>query len=199
MRRDAAALACVCKAAAAAPPTSKWHSAVRVDHGGAGLEPASGAFNVTVAPGEDVQAAVDACPPGGCVLLLPGTHDGPLALVVGKVVHVFGRGCAVLRTAAGEVITSSADAATVDGLIVRREAGGDDNDYGVWIRGGRLRLQACDITCASLACIHIEGGADPTLVACRCFISHWRAGLSPRCPDWREGDSLCPPSFPKAV
>ena len=77
--RDAASLACAFKAAAAAL-ASKWRSAVRIGPGGFVLEPASGSFDVTVAPGEDVQAAVDACPPGGCVLLLPGTHEGPLVL-----------------------------------------------------------------------------------------------------------------------
>ena len=55
-------------------------------------EPASGAFDVTVAPGEDAQAAVGRCPPKGCVLLLPGTHDGPLAQLPVEEVHVFGRG-----------------------------------------------------------------------------------------------------------
>ena len=53
-------IACVCRAAADAASASRWHSAVRVCHSGVVLEPASGAFDVTVAPGEDVQAAVDA-------------------------------------------------------------------------------------------------------------------------------------------
>ena len=79
-RRDAAALACVCRAAAAAAPTSKWRSAVRISPNGFVLEPADGTFDVTVAPGEDMQAAVDRCPPGGCVLLLPGTHEGRIVL-----------------------------------------------------------------------------------------------------------------------
>ena len=164
MRRDAAALACVCKAAAAAPPTSKWHSAVRVEHGGAGLEPASGAFNVTVAPGEDVQAAVDACPPGGCVLLLPGTHAGPLVLTADKEVHVFGRGRATLRASSGNVVTSEAAAATLDGLIIIHEAGGSVD--GVWIQRGKLRVQACDVTSLSGDCVFI-GGGDPVLTSCK--------------------------------
>ena len=67
--------------------------------------PASGAFDVTVAPGQAVQAAVDSCPAGGSVLLLPGTHDGPLVLEADKVVHVFGRGSATLRAATGSVLT----------------------------------------------------------------------------------------------
>ena len=184
MRRDAAALACVCRAASAVAPTSKWRSAVRVGPGGAVLEPASGAFDVTVAPGEDVQAAVDRCPPGGSVLLLPGSHEGPLELgpqeeardaegeeeaveAVDKEVHVFGRGRATLWTAGGAVVISRATKATLDGLAVRCEAGGV---CGLWIPCGGLRLQACDITRHGMpplnACVSIDGG-DPVLASCR--------------------------------
>ena len=130
-------------------------------------EPASGAFDVVVPPGRPVQAAVDRCPPGGSVLLLPGTHNGPLVLPPGKEVHVFGRGRATLWTADGAVFTSSTASATLDGLLLRREAGGGDDEC-VRIRCGRLRLQACDITSASHACIGISGGADPCLSSCRC-------------------------------
>ena len=176
MCREAAVLACVCKDAADALLASKWpsDSAVRAGQSGAVLEPASGAFDVTVAPGENVQAAVAACPPGGCVLLLPGTHDGPLVLTAGKVVHVFGRGLATLRAAAGTVLTSEAAEGTLDGLIIRREAGGTRNRRDcVWINGGRLRLKACDVTSAALgvSCVFIEGGADPVLAACKCVPS----------------------------
>ena len=143
---------------------------MRVKRDGGVLEPASGTFDVTVAPGEGVQAAVDRCPPGGCVLLLPGTHEGPLTLR--QEVHVFGRGLATLQSATRSVVVASAAAkATLDGLLIRREAGGINNLYrdGVWITGGRLRLQACDITsAASGILVFIEGGADPVLAACRC-------------------------------
>jgi len=61
-------------------------------------------FDVTVAPGTNVQAAVRACPPGGSVLLLPGTHEGPLRLEADKEVHIFGRGLATLRSATGTVV-----------------------------------------------------------------------------------------------
>ena len=145
--------------------------AVRVGLDGTVREPASGTFDVTVAPGENVQAAVDVCPPGGSVLLLPGNHDGPLVLVADKVVHVFGRGKATLRAAAGTVVKSEAVASTLDGHIIRREAGVTSTRFGsgVWISGGRLRLQACDITSAIYtACVWIEGGADPLLTACSC-------------------------------
>ena len=142
-----------------------------VEPDGTVREPASGAFDVTMVPGEDAQVAVDRCPPGGCVLLLPGRHDGPLVLSAEKKVHVFGRGRATLRTAEGTVLYSSASVSTVDGLILRREAGGGSSDCCVWVGGGRLRLQACDITSASLACVAFSGGADPILASCKCVRS----------------------------
>ena len=165
--REAAALACVCKAAAAAAPTSKWRSVVRVGRGGAVFEPAAGTFDVTVAPGEDVQAAVDRCPPGGCVLLLPGTHAGPLVLEADQEVHVFGRGRATLQTSTGDVFTSEAAKGTADGLVLRREAGGSGYEYGVLIKGGALRLQACDLAFACSFSMRIEGGSDPMITSCR--------------------------------
>ena len=141
-RRDAAALACSFKAAAAAYPRSKWPRAVRIGPGGLVREPAACTFDVTVPPGANVQAAVDRCPPGGCVLLLPGKHDGPLKLAADKEVHVFGRGLATLQSLTGEVVKSAANKATVDGLIVRQVAADGLGPFnGVKIKGGALRLQ----------------------------------------------------------
>ena len=165
-------LAGVCKATAEAFREVRRRRAVRVGPDGAVREPASGAFDVTVAPGENVQAAVDACPPGGSVLLLPGTHDGPLVLTADKVVHVFGRGLATLRAATGTVTSIEAETATLDGLFIRLEAGAViqyDHDC-VWIRGGRTRMQACDVSSAveNVSCIFIDGGADPLLISCKC-------------------------------
>ena len=159
------------------------------------------AFDVTVPPGEDLQVAVDRCPPGGSVLLLPGTHEGPLVLgrrekgwgeedgegegeeggekekasdarkggppPVDKEVHIFGRGLATLRTSGSTVVSSTAARSTVDGLIIRLE---DSTPYVIIhclsIRGGRLRLQACDISSGSG--IEIDGGADPVVINCKC-------------------------------
>ena len=164
-RRDAAAFACVCKDAAAAAPASKWHAAVRIGRGGAVLEPASGTGDVTVAPDKGVQAAVRRCPRGGSVLLLPGTHNGPLVLEADREVHLFGRGLATLRTAYHMVVDSKANTATLKGLIIRCEG---DSGGGVHIRRGALRLQACDIKNASRdVAVWIQGGGDPVLAFCR--------------------------------
>ena len=185
--RDAAALACVCANAAEAYRAGRWPRAVRTKRGGAVLEPASGAFDVTVAPGEGVQAAVDRCPAGGSVLLLPGTHEGPLALAAGQEVHVFGRGQATLRTAAGDALTSVAAKATVDGVAIRQEqvVGPGENiveidGCGVRIPGGALRLQACDISSTVGTCVWIDGGAgtDPVIIGCKCVGPHFCISIS---------------------
>ena len=144
---------------------------VTVATDGTVYEPASGVFDVTVAPGQPVQAAVDACPADGCVLLLPGIHDGTLVLAADKVVHVFGRGQATLRTTFNPV-ASVAATSTLDGLIIRRDSGSPGGYAAidaVWINGGRLRMQACNVTNNAIgSCVKIDGGADPILVACKC-------------------------------
>ena len=60
------------------------------------------------------------------MLLLPGTHEGPLVLSAYQEVYVFGRGLATLRTA-GTVVTSVAARGTKDRLIVVCEVGRDHN------------------------------------------------------------------------
>ena len=173
-------LACSFKAAAAAYPRSKWPRKVRAKRDGAVLEPTVDSFDVTVAPGEGVQAAVDRCPPGGCVLLLPGVHAGPLVLgprevvngegppvqVADKEVHVFGRGQATLWAVGGYALVSESAVATCDGLIIRQSSGLSDC-FGVWIKGGRLRLQSCDVVSEKGSCIFVEGNADPVVVSCK--------------------------------
>ena len=171
--RDAAALACVCANTAAAYRESRWPRSVRIKLSGAVLEPAPGTFDVTVAPGEGVQAAVDRCPRGGCVLLLPGTHAGPLVLAAGKRVHVFGRGQATLRTTAGDVLTSRAFRATFDGVSFKRVlVAAAEYEHCVVVRRGALRLQTCDITSMAGYGIYASprGGArvDLSVVECKC-------------------------------
>ena len=79
------------------------------------------AFDVTVDPQkESLQAAVDRCPDGGTVLLLPGTHVG--GAVLAKTVHLFGRGAATLRSAFGACVTCKGANVTLDGVILRQVA-----------------------------------------------------------------------------
>ena len=172
-RRDAALLACVCRASAVAYRRSRWFNTVRVTSAGDVLEPA-GTFDATVLPGEAVQDAVDRCPPGGSLLLSPGAHAGPLLIAADKVVHVFGRGRATLRTTTGEgaTLVSLAHASTFDGLLLKRDVpGGKEKErfwsYCVFVHGGGLRLQNCAVTSKSLAAVGVDHGASPTIVDCR--------------------------------
>lgn len=91
--RDAAAFACASRGARAAHRASRAFRTVRVSRDGEVCEPASGAFDVTVAPGEPLADAMARCPPGGCVLLLPGTHGTPdIECASNNDCHVFGKG-----------------------------------------------------------------------------------------------------------
>ena len=132
-------------------------------------EPAGGRFDVTVSPGEDVQAAVRRCPRGGSVLLRPGNHVGPVVLRPGNEVHIFGRGKATLSSASGSVITSSTDVSTIDGVAIRQDAGSRGNGAAVVVQDGRLHVQRCDVTSASglFNCVTVTGGC-PKIVSCRC-------------------------------
>ena len=172
--RDAAMLACTFSAAAAALRESRWPRFVRIGPSGTVLEPANGAFDVTVAPGEGVQAAVDRCPRGGCVLLLPGTHEGPLTLRANQEVHVFGRGQATLRTAGEDVLSVDSAIATVDGLTILQEATGNIVCAVVVLSGAAPRLQNCDVSgrAAYSLGIQVVGSRteqnDPVIIGCTC-------------------------------
>ena len=172
--RDAAALACVCANTARAYREGHWPRAVRVKRSGAVLEPFSGTFDVTVAPGEDVQDAVDRCPLGGCVLLQPGRHEGHLVLAAGQEVHVFGRGQATLRSTTEIVLKCEGASATVDGVSLKRlpATGGGFLDRCIYILSGALRLQTCDIISAvdsGISAWATDGAEfDLSLVECKC-------------------------------
>lgn len=154
---DAARLACAFRDAAAAHRASRYRAprvapaSLHPDSGrvaGEVLEPASGDFNATVAPGESLAAAVRRCPRGGSVLLLPGTHEEPGDLA-GEEVHVFGRGAARIAMPFVAGAPSFVDVVFVGPL---RVAG-----------GARVRLQQCslrgNVTCA-------DAGTDPTFDRC---------------------------------
>jgi nitrous oxidase accessory protein len=89
-----------------------------------------------VAPGEDVQAAVAAEPAGGVVELLPGLHRGPVLL--DRAIALTGREGAVLEAPGqGSVVTVTAEAASVRGLVLRGSGSSlDGMDSGVLLRQG---------------------------------------------------------------
>lgn len=79
---------------------------------------AQAAAAASVAPGEDVQAAVDAAPAGGTVELLPGLHRGPVRLH--RAVALIGRDGAVLEAPSrGSVVSVIAEGAAVRNLVLR--------------------------------------------------------------------------------
>ena len=160
-RRDAAALACLCRSARAAARASKWADAVRISRDGWVLEPASGNFAAEVAPGESLQEAIDRCPSKSCILLLPGTHEGSVA--VAKEIHVFGRGVARLQGPPRVVLALTAATATLDGLIIH---GRTALHPGLDIPAGAARVQGCALR-GFHDCVHVRSGANPVLIACR--------------------------------
>ena len=114
------------------------------------LEPPDGAFDVTVSPGEPLQAAIARAKPGATVLLLPGEHAGPVEFPPGAVVHLFGRGRAVLSDSSLNSVVSDAAVGTIAGLILRStrpapapEAGEEEAEHitAFLLRGGH-RIQA---------------------------------------------------------
>jgi nitrous oxidase accessory protein len=100
----------------------------------AGLAASPSAAARSLAPGEDVQAAVEAEPPCGTVELLPGLHRGPVLL--DRPVTLAGREGAVLEAPGrGSVVTVSAEGAVVRGLTLRGSGSIlDDMDSGVLLQ-----------------------------------------------------------------
>jgi nitrous oxidase accessory protein len=72
----------------------------------------------TVAPGEDIAAAIASEAPGGAVELLPGLHRGPVSL--DRAVALVGHEGAVLEgPGSGSVVTVTAEGAAVRNLTIR--------------------------------------------------------------------------------
>lgn len=101
------------------------------------LAGASAAAARTVAPGKDVQAAVEVEPPGGTVELLPGLHHGPVRL--DRPVALTGREGAVIEAPGRDsVVTVTAEGAAVRGLVLR----GSGSDLAAMDSGVLLRRTA---------------------------------------------------------
>jgi nitrous oxidase accessory protein len=97
------------------------------------------AVAATVAPGEDVQAAVHAAPQGEPVELLPGLHRGPV--VLDRPTALVGREGAILEAPGqGSVVTVTAEGASVRGLVLRGSGGSlDGMNSGVLLRQSAAR------------------------------------------------------------
>jgi nitrous oxidase accessory protein len=79
--------------------------------------PAAGAVR-EIAPGEPLQAAVEAADPGDVLRLLPGDHAGPV-VIERRLSLVGAEGASVSGSGAGSVITLTAPGVRVEGLTIR--------------------------------------------------------------------------------
>ena len=150
------------------------------------LEPRKSRFWRELAPGDDVQAAADGCPDGGCLLLRPGTHTMLVGLLITKPLHLFGRGLATLEGAPQDgviprtavLVTKSATRATLDGLhvtttVIPGDFDDDSHSACVTIKADQARLQACKIGPAITGVIvrcpghDDDGRIEPTIINCR--------------------------------
>jgi len=106
--------------------------------------------------------ALQAANPGDRIVVRPGLYRE--GITIDKVVEIIGDGEpgeVVVEASGKDVILFRANMGRVVNLTLRQT--GDGDWFGVDIGQGRLDLEGCDITSASLACVAIHGGADPRL------------------------------------
>ena len=108
------------------------------------VAPARPAVGQDVAPGTDLQAAIDAAAPGAVLRLLPGDHRGPVR--IGKPLHVWGPADAVLRGSEGSTVRVQADGVTLRGFTIAGSGQRFDlMDGGVWLQGNDLVLEGVTV------------------------------------------------------
>ena len=136
-------------------PDAPWRVEVAPD--GTVSEPVSGTFSCTCLPeggGAGIQAALDACPEGGSILLSEGVFAVDCRLLIRRSIHLFGRGVAELKgrvRGSHGIIHVSAPEATLDWIRIDNA---DPQAWAVGVEGpGRTRFQSCEISNA-------PGGAD---------------------------------------
>lgn len=84
--------------------------------------------------------------------------------MINKSLEILGdgaRGDVIVQAENTDVILFQATLSRIANLTIRQSGGGDS--YAVDIGQGRLELEDCDISSASLACVAIHNGADPRL------------------------------------
>jgi F-box protein 11 len=107
-------------------------------------------------------AALQAAKPGYRIMVRPGLYRE--GIIIDKDVEIIGDGEAgevVIEATGKDVILFQANMGRVVNLTLRQLGGG--KWFGVDIGQGRIDLEGCDITSASLACVAIHAGADPRL------------------------------------
>jgi len=109
-----------------------------------------------------VTAAISAAEAGDRILVRPGLYEE--ALVVAKPLEILGDGPVSkieIRVRDTHVLLFQAPTGRVSDLTLRQTGGIEC--HGVEIRQGQLRLDDCDISSESAACVAIRDGADPVL------------------------------------
>jgi len=109
-----------------------------------------------------ISAAIAAAKPGTRILVRPGLYQE--GLVIDKPLEIVGDGDVVdivVQATGTNAILFKTTMGRVANLTLRQAGGG--KWFGVNITQGRLDLEECDISSASLACIAIHDGADPRI------------------------------------
>lgn len=112
---------------------------------------------------QSISDAVKVAGADDILLVRPGTYRE--SVTIEKSLTLVGDGPLkeiIVEADSGYAISFEAPFGRLVNLTIRRVKGGADH-YAVWIRAGRLELEGCDITSASLGCIAICGDADPTI------------------------------------
>ncbi len=106
--------------------------------------------------------ALNAAKPGDRILVRPGLYRE--GIVIDKTVEIIGDGPlgeVVIEATGKSAVLFQANMGRIANLTLRQAGGG--RWHCVNIAQGRLDLEECDITCQSLSCVAIHGGADPRL------------------------------------
>jgi F-box protein 11 len=110
-----------------------------------------------------ISEAIEAANPGDKILVGPGLYQE--GLVIDKPLEIVGEGerdeieIQAMRKSAIVFKTTNGRVAN----LTLRQMGGEEELYGVDIGQGRLKLEYCDISSQSEACVAIHDGADPRL------------------------------------
>ncbi len=131
-----------------------------------GMENILTTIAIVVSPTGDCQsisAAIEKAKAGDRILVKPGVYEEDL--VIDKPLEIIGDGEVaeiVVESKNADCIFMKTDNALVRGLSLRNRAEGR---YAVNIPQGKLRLESCDISSDTLACVGIHGGEAEGVVS----------------------------------
>lgn len=162
-------------------PVNPQH-APAFDHraGGAPMPPGLSSPSIPLTPtivvskGSDgqcatIEEAIRNARPGTRILVKPGLYREPL--ILDKNVDIIGEGSRSeikIECTDGNCVRMQAAKALVRGVTIRAVGRGTKERFAVAIPGGELKLEDCDVSSDSLACIGIHGStANPSFVGCR--------------------------------